>query len=615
MERSRRLESDAAAVQIITVHRSKGLEFPVVYVPFGWDRNVRDPDVPLLHDDARPRGCSTSAARPATGWTERCARHRAEEAGEDLRLLYVGADPRPVPGRHLVGAGDDTRPPRRCTGCCSGRARCRGAGTVARPIPGRCAAERTVPTDAAAAAALRAWAGPGSSSNRWSRRHRSRPAHPAASRTGRCCGPPGSPASSTPRWRRTSYSRADRRRRRARGWRARIRGGQRAGGRRDRRRGWTDRRRRTPEVAAVRSALADGRLPARRRVRHARARRPRGGRPHRARPARRARRAAAPSSWAAGRCRASTRTRWPPRCSRWPTPRSGRWPAGAGWPTSPRRPAGRARLRAPAGRWRRPRPPTVRPLGRRSSPAAARTAAGPATIPLRRDTAGRAGGYPRLRRAAACAATSPAASTRCCGCPAPRYRWSWTTRRTGSARSADADPLTAAHYTAPRLAEAMIAAHYPLQALLYGVALHRFLRWRLPGYEPAAAPGRRALPVRARDVRAGHPGGGRRAVRGVQLDAAAALTVELSAAAGRGPHDRDRPWPRLRTASIPVMPGSPGRRAGCSREFNRAGVLDASDVHVATRVGAARPASGRTGRCWRWRWPSAACARARSAST
>jgi len=30
----------------------------------------------------------------------------------------------------------------------------------------------------------------------------------------------------------------------------------------------------------------------------------------------------------------------------------------------------------------------------------------------------------------------------------------------------------------------MEAAHYPLQALLYSVALHRYLRWRLPGYEP-----------------------------------------------------------------------------------------------------------------------------------
>jgi exodeoxyribonuclease V beta subunit len=33
-ERSRRLESDAESVQVITVHRSKGLEFPVVYATF-----------------------------------------------------------------------------------------------------------------------------------------------------------------------------------------------------------------------------------------------------------------------------------------------------------------------------------------------------------------------------------------------------------------------------------------------------------------------------------------------------------------------------------------------------------------------------------------------------
>lgn len=30
----------------------------------------------------------------------------------------------------------------------------------------------------------------------------------------------------------------------------------------------------------------------------------------------------------------------------------------------------------------------------------------------------------------------------------------------------------------------MAANHYPLQAHLYLVALHRYLRWRLPGYEP-----------------------------------------------------------------------------------------------------------------------------------
>jgi exodeoxyribonuclease V beta subunit len=45
-------------------------------------------------------------------------------------------------------------------------------------------------------------------------------------------------------------------------------------------------------------------------------------------------------------------------------------------------------------------------------------------------------------------------------------------------------PLTAADYSRPRLAEAMLHSDYPLQALLYSVVLHRFLRWRQPGYDP-----------------------------------------------------------------------------------------------------------------------------------
>lgn len=45
-------------------------------------------------------------------------------------------------------------------------------------------------------------------------------------------------------------------------------------------------------------------------------------------------------------------------------------------------------------------------------------------------------------------------------------------------------PLTSADYTPARMAEAMLHSDYPLQALLYCVVLHRFLRWRLPGYNP-----------------------------------------------------------------------------------------------------------------------------------
>lgn len=50
---------------------------------------------------------------------------------------------------------------------------------------------------------------------------------------------------------------------------------------------------------------------------------------------------------------------------------------------------------------------------------------------------------------------------------------------------APGEQLTVGHYRRGPMAEAMIQAHYPLQALLYCVALHRHLAWRLPGYDPA----------------------------------------------------------------------------------------------------------------------------------
>jgi len=44
---------------------------------------------------------------------------------------------------------------------------------------------------------------------------------------------------------------------------------------------------------------------------------------------------------------------------------------------------------------------------------------------------------------------------------------------------------TASHFRPDQLPAAMAEHHYPLQALLYSVALHRYLRWRLPDYDPA----------------------------------------------------------------------------------------------------------------------------------
>jgi exodeoxyribonuclease V beta subunit len=50
---------------------------------------------------------------------------------------------------------------------------------------------------------------------------------------------------------------------------------------------------------------------------------------------------------------------------------------------------------------------------------------------------------------------------------------------------AEGEELSARHYRPEALAEAMQRSHYPLQALLYLVALHRYLRWRLAPYDPA----------------------------------------------------------------------------------------------------------------------------------
>jgi len=56
----------------------------------------------------------------------------------------------------------------------------------------------------------------------------------------------------------------------------------------------------------------------------------------------------------------------------------------------------------------------------------------------------------------------------------------YKTNRLGGAN----DALSAWHYRPEALDAAMQHAHYPLQAILYTVALHRYLRWRLAGYAP-----------------------------------------------------------------------------------------------------------------------------------
>ncbi len=80
-----RLETDADLVRVVTVHKSKGLEYPLVFLPFAADyRPVKDTDLPLKwHDDQGQPQLSLSAHQ------EVLERANHERLGEDLRKLYV----------------------------------------------------------------------------------------------------------------------------------------------------------------------------------------------------------------------------------------------------------------------------------------------------------------------------------------------------------------------------------------------------------------------------------------------------------------------------------------------------------------------------------------------
>ena len=79
----------------------------------------------------------------------------------------------------------------------------------------------------------------------------------------------------------------------------------------------------------------------------------------------------------------------------------------------------------------------------------------------------------------------------------------------------DGDPLTAwpLHGRTALDAGVMAGSDYPLQAMLYSVALHRFLRWRQPGYDQARTQIGGVLYLFVRGMcRTGNPAGGRQAV-------------------------------------------------------------------------------------------------------
>jgi exodeoxyribonuclease V beta subunit len=82
-----RLEHDERALRLTTVHRSKGLEYPIVFCPFAWGGAYSVKDFARFHDP-EAGGRATLDLDP-----RKTERHRDlamdEQVAEDARLLYV----------------------------------------------------------------------------------------------------------------------------------------------------------------------------------------------------------------------------------------------------------------------------------------------------------------------------------------------------------------------------------------------------------------------------------------------------------------------------------------------------------------------------------------------
>ncbi|OOZ35959.1 exodeoxyribonuclease V subunit beta [Solemya velesiana gill symbiont] len=88
-EHQLRLESDEKLVQIVTIHKSKGLQYPVVFCPFLWSGGLRaDDDWPVdFHD---PDEGYQAVLDLGSDEMEMAKQHALrEEMSENLRLLYV----------------------------------------------------------------------------------------------------------------------------------------------------------------------------------------------------------------------------------------------------------------------------------------------------------------------------------------------------------------------------------------------------------------------------------------------------------------------------------------------------------------------------------------------
>ncbi|WP_019594041.1 exodeoxyribonuclease V subunit beta [Thioalkalivibrio sp. ALM2T] len=82
-----RLESDEDLVKVVTLHKSKGLEYPLVFLPFVCNFRQTDTAKDVPYRDHPPQGGARWVFRMDGEVFERAERERL---AEDLRLLYVG---------------------------------------------------------------------------------------------------------------------------------------------------------------------------------------------------------------------------------------------------------------------------------------------------------------------------------------------------------------------------------------------------------------------------------------------------------------------------------------------------------------------------------------------
>jgi len=85
-----RLESDARAVQLVTIHKSKGLEYPVVYCPGSWDGALmRDLEKKWVEFHDPEAGNALTLDIGSEGRDANLGLAEREKLAETLRLLYV----------------------------------------------------------------------------------------------------------------------------------------------------------------------------------------------------------------------------------------------------------------------------------------------------------------------------------------------------------------------------------------------------------------------------------------------------------------------------------------------------------------------------------------------